>query len=419
MTRRSTPRLYDPAFEHDSCGFGLLVNIDGRASRWLVDQAFAALAKMAHRGGVNADGVTGDGCGILLYRPEAWLRALADEAHIAVGTRFAAGLVFLPHDADRAAAARAQFERLLREEGLAAAGWRAVPLADEACGPLGLAHRPRIEQLFANAPDRFDRAAFERALFRARRRAEQALAHEAAFYVVSLSAATIGYKAMAAPGRLHEVFPDLQRPASPCARPPSTSASPPTPCPTGSWPSPSACSPTTARSTPSAPTAPGSARAPKLRSPLLELSDLGPPVSTAGSGFAEPGQHARAAGRRRHRAHRRAAASWCRRPMPRAKISTKTSKPSTSTTPCTASPGTGRRVWCCDARCAACTARPQRSAPGALGAQRRRPPHRRLEAGLWDVPEERILAKGRLGPARCWRWTSPPTACSTTPPSTR
>src|SRR6185312_7534470 len=95
MTQRKNPGLYDAAFEHDSCGFGLIANVDGRPSTWLVDQAFSALAKMSHRGGINADGMTGDGCGILLSRPDAWLRALARDAGIEVGPLFAAGLMFL------------------------------------------------------------------------------------------------------------------------------------------------------------------------------------------------------------------------------------------------------------------------------------------------------------------------------------
>ena len=70
--------LYDPAFEHDSCGFGVIANVDGKASAWLVDQAFVTLARMSHRGGIGADGITGDGCGMLLYRPTAWLRALLE-----------------------------------------------------------------------------------------------------------------------------------------------------------------------------------------------------------------------------------------------------------------------------------------------------------------------------------------------------
>jgi glutamate synthase (NADPH) large chain len=211
MTRRNNPTLYDSAFEHDSCGFGLIANIRGQASTWLVDAAFAALSRMSHRGGINADGVTGDGCGILLYRPDAWLRGLAQEAGISVDELFAAGLVFLDGDPLRAAAAQSVLEQCLVEEGTSPRGWRDVPVEDSACGPLGTASRPRVRQLFVDAAAGMGEAAFERALFRARRRAEVRLAGDAFFYVASLSAATIVYKAMAAPGRLREVFPDLQR----------------------------------------------------------------------------------------------------------------------------------------------------------------------------------------------------------------
>src|SRR3984957_6120375 len=117
MPHRAAPRLYDPSYEHDSCGFGLVASIRAQPSAGSVNQAFAALAKMSHRGGINADGVTGDGCGILLYRPDAWLRALAHEAGIALGETFAAGLVFLDRDAARAAHAQTTLERYLREEG--------------------------------------------------------------------------------------------------------------------------------------------------------------------------------------------------------------------------------------------------------------------------------------------------------------
>ena len=77
MAQSVSPTLYDPSFEHDSCGFGLVAQIDGRASAWVVDTAFEALAKLSHRGGVNADGVSGDGCGVLIHTPAPWLRALA------------------------------------------------------------------------------------------------------------------------------------------------------------------------------------------------------------------------------------------------------------------------------------------------------------------------------------------------------
>ena len=213
MPQGSLNSLYDPSFEHDSCGFGLIANIDGKASAWVVDQAFSTLAKMSHRGGIGADGITGDGCGILLYRPTGWLRALAREAGIDVGAHFASGHVFLdPKDAGRAKAQQAALERELVNAGCTVAGWRDVPVDASACGPIGAAHQPRIAQIFVNAPagdGAFDEARFDRILFRARRLAEKALADDAHFYVVTLSASTFAAKAMVAPGHLREAFPDL------------------------------------------------------------------------------------------------------------------------------------------------------------------------------------------------------------------
>src|SRR5690606_7278241 len=93
--------LYDPSSERDACGFGMIAQLDDQPSRALVDTAIAALSRMTLRGGVAADGLTGDGCGLLIRRPENYLRTLAQEAGIALetGVRFASGLVFLPNDA--------------------------------------------------------------------------------------------------------------------------------------------------------------------------------------------------------------------------------------------------------------------------------------------------------------------------------
>jgi glutamate synthase (NADPH/NADH) large chain len=210
MVKQGTLSLYDTAFEHDSCGFGLVAQIDGHASTTLVDTAFNALAKLSHRGGVNADGVSGDGCGMLVHGASAWLRALASEAGIALSSRFAAGVVFLgPENNDSADA----LDRELVAAGLRVAGWRDVAVDAEACGPLSAAAMPRVRQVFVDAGESHDDASFERALFRARRRAETERAEDTDFYVVSLSCHVIGYKAMAAPGRLRDVYPDLRHPA--------------------------------------------------------------------------------------------------------------------------------------------------------------------------------------------------------------
>ncbi|NII12207.1 glutamate synthase large subunit [Oleiagrimonas sp. C23AA] len=212
LIAQASPRLYDASFEHDSCGFGLVAQIDGRASTSLVDTAFKALARLSHRGAVNADGVSGDGCGVLIHGAQDWLRALAHADGITPGPLFASGLVFVDPKGD-ADIACATLEARLAEEGLAVAGWREVPVRTDACGPLAVASMPRVRQVFVDAGEGMDASAFERALFRARRRAELALADDPHFYVVSLSAHAIGYKAMAAPGRLRDVFPDFEHDA--------------------------------------------------------------------------------------------------------------------------------------------------------------------------------------------------------------
>ncbi|HRF83857.1 MAG TPA: hypothetical protein PLO34_05440, partial [Pseudoxanthomonas sp.] len=79
MDPRHRHGLHDPASERDACGFGMIAQLDDQPSRALVDTAIAALSRMTHRGGVAADGLTGDGCGLLIRRPEAFLRALAAE----------------------------------------------------------------------------------------------------------------------------------------------------------------------------------------------------------------------------------------------------------------------------------------------------------------------------------------------------
>ena len=213
--------LYDPRDEHDACGFGLIAQLDDAPSRALIDHALEALERMHHRGGVAADGESGDGCGLLIRRPHAWLRALAADAGIAPGERFAAGLVFLPHDPAAAGAVRDTLDAALRDSGVAVAGWREVPTDPGACGPIARRTLPRIAQLFVDAGAAMDAAGFERALFLGRRRAERRLREAAAAgelpaavregYVVTLSEASIGYKGMVLPARLAAFYPDLRR----------------------------------------------------------------------------------------------------------------------------------------------------------------------------------------------------------------
>ena len=206
------PGLYDPNDERDACGFGMIAQLDDQPSRALVDTAIAALSRMTHRGGVAADGLTGDGCGLLIRKPDAFLRALAAESGIDPGARFAAGLVFLPHDDALAAHCRATLEAELFRAGVAVKGWRVPPTDDTVCGQLAKDTLPRIEQLFVEAGAEQSGDAFTLALFLARRRSEQQLRTSVPdFYVVTLSPHAIGYKGMVLPDKLATFYPDLQR----------------------------------------------------------------------------------------------------------------------------------------------------------------------------------------------------------------
>ena len=206
--------LYDPRDERDSCGFGLIAQLDDIPARATVEAALEALARMTHRGGVAADGLSGDGCGLLIKHPDAFLRTLAQEAGIALGAQFAAGLVFLPQDETAAARCRDMLRKALVEVQLAVAGWRPLPVDAEACGVTARANMPRIEQVFVTTPGDGDAStpeSFRHKLYLARRRATQRLQDVPAFYIVSLSADSIGYKGMVLPSRLPQLYPDLQR----------------------------------------------------------------------------------------------------------------------------------------------------------------------------------------------------------------
>jgi len=215
MTERSVQRgaagLYDPAFERDSCGFGLIANLDDLPSHFVVETAINALARLTHRGAVAPDGKTGDGCGLLIKFPFGFLREVGEELGFELAERFAAGTVFLSHDKAVAATARAVIETAVRETGLEVAGWREVPTDPSACGEVALKTLPRIEQIFVNASDGMQRGRFNRRLFLARRRAENRL-EDGETYIASLSSVTISYKGMIMPGALPEFYPDLRDP---------------------------------------------------------------------------------------------------------------------------------------------------------------------------------------------------------------
>jgi len=209
MTDTPTNNLLDPALHRDSCGFGLIANLDDMPSHWVVETAIEALARLTHRGAVAADGKTGDGCGLLLKFPEAFLRTVGEELGFKLNKRFAAGTVFLSQDKATANAARAAIDAAIADIGLELVGWREVPVDPAACGEQALATLPRIEQVFVNAPEGMPRGSFNRRLFRARRRAENRITDNET-YITSLSSVTISYKGMIMPSALPEFYPDLR-----------------------------------------------------------------------------------------------------------------------------------------------------------------------------------------------------------------
>ncbi len=203
--------LYDPAFEKDSCGFGLIAQMDGKPSHWLLTTAINALARLTHRGAVAADGKTGDGCGLLLRIPEQFFRAVAKEKGWQLSEMFAIGMVFLDPDPKKADFARQELTKALVSQKLTITGWRSVPTDNKACGEEALASQPLIEQVFVTPDTGMDEEAFERHLYIARRIAEKIIEPvDDVFYVPSMSSRVISYKGLVMPENLPVYYKDLQ-----------------------------------------------------------------------------------------------------------------------------------------------------------------------------------------------------------------
>ncbi len=201
------------AYERDSCGFGLIASLDDQASHWVLQTAISSLNRLTHRGAIANDGKTGDGCGLLIKLPTAFLRAVGAEAGFKLNPLFAAGLVFLDRDPAKAAHARKVLTDELQTEKLRVGGFRALPTDPSACGSEALKTLPLIEQVFVNAGSELDEATFNRKLYLARRRSEKKLEQQdPVFYLPSLSSSTIVYKGMVMPQYLAEFYPDLKDP---------------------------------------------------------------------------------------------------------------------------------------------------------------------------------------------------------------
>ncbi|MBB3102911.1 glutamate synthase large subunit [Azomonas macrocytogenes] len=201
--------LFRPEEFKDNCGFGLIAHMQGEASHHLLKTAIQSLTCMTHRGGINADGKTGDGCGLLLQKPDAFLRVVARECFNAeLPAQYAVGMIFLNQDPAKAEAARNSLNREIAAQGLSLVGWREVPVDSSVLGRLALENLPRIEQVFLSG-DGLSEQDFALKLFFARRCAEVALKDDQDFYICSLSDKDIVYKGLMMPADLTHFYPDL------------------------------------------------------------------------------------------------------------------------------------------------------------------------------------------------------------------
>ncbi len=213
MSNQLTHGLYSPEFERDNCGFGLIAQMDDQPSHWLVQTAIESLARMTHRGGISADGKSGDGCGLLLKKPDAFMREEAARLGFGLNALYAVGIVFLNQDAALAARAREILQQEVTAEGLEFVGWRVLPTDPSQLGRLSLEKLPLIEHAFVNAPAGMKARLFDTKLYIARRRTEKRIdAGDLAFYIPTLSSQVLSYKGLMMPEDLPRFYTDLQDP---------------------------------------------------------------------------------------------------------------------------------------------------------------------------------------------------------------
>jgi glutamate synthase (ferredoxin) len=209
--------LYNPRDERDACGVGLVVDIEGRKSNRIVRNAIRVLENLAHRGACGCEENTGDGAGILLQIPDAFLRNVGTALGISLPDpeAYGVGMVFLPQDSGDAGRCEQLFEQAVAMLGQSVLGWRDVPVNPTGLGKSAVFSRPLIRQVFvARGSGVADTAAFERKLCLVRRAAEKLVCASDIpgrdqFYVVSLSARTVVYKGMLTAGQLDSYYPDL------------------------------------------------------------------------------------------------------------------------------------------------------------------------------------------------------------------
>ena len=204
--------LYEQSFEHDSCGIGAVVNIDGKADRKIIDNALSIVEKLEHRAGKDASGETGDGVGILSQICHKFFTKAAAKIGITLGEErdYGIGMFFFPADKLICAQAMRMIENLSKKENLKFLGWREVPVCEEVLGSKARECMPCIMQCFIERPENCKKGLeFDRCLYILRRQFEKTQLNT---YVVSLSSRTIVYKGMFLVHQLRSFYKDLQSP---------------------------------------------------------------------------------------------------------------------------------------------------------------------------------------------------------------
>src|SRR5262245_15275751 len=212
--------LFDPRREHDACGVGFIADLKGNRSHELVQDALALLQNLEHRGAVGADPIAGDGAGILIQIPDAFLRKECGALGLKLPKpgHYAVGHIFLPRDERLRAHCERVWKRIIREEGLEFLGWRSVPVNNACLSQMVRAVEPVHRQIFIGRPkDMKHQQAFERRLYLIRKVVSNALyfaykGKDIGHYTVSLSSRTLVYKGMFLSYQVAKYYQDVTDP---------------------------------------------------------------------------------------------------------------------------------------------------------------------------------------------------------------
>lgn len=207
--------LYDPQFEKDNCGVGFIAHMKGNKSHAIIEQGLEVLVNLTHRGAVGSDPDSGDGAGILIQIPHAFLKKEMAKLNFSLpeADEYGVGMMFLPQEPNARYFCEGVFEKHLADEGLALIGWRNVPINDRACGLTARGTRPMVHQVFIERGN-LSPEAFETKLYLVRKLVEKAIReaghdYTEAFYICSLSSKTIVYKGQLLARQIPEFYPDL------------------------------------------------------------------------------------------------------------------------------------------------------------------------------------------------------------------